>query len=277
MTSTAVTTPANALAHARGIAIRVVPTAAVLALWQWATTAHPSLFFPPPSLIVGRVVELWFSGPLAGALLTDRFWADAGPSVARALTGWLLGAAVGVAVGITAGRWLSAAGYLDPPVNFMRSLPKPAIVPLFLLLFGAGDAMRVGLIAFGCIWPVLLNTMQGVRSVDPAYHDTARAFHIPVGRQLLHIVIPAAGPKIAAGMRVTLSLSLILMVLSEWLLARDGLGHFLINAQRTFQILDLWAAIVLLGLLGYLLNVLFLAVEHRVLGWHREISLGGTG
>lgn len=247
--------------------IRLGPVLLAVALWQWATVNAGSLFFPPPSEIASKVWALWFSGP---AILTGRFWADAVPSVLRALGGWLLGAVVGAGIGLVAGQWARAAGYIDPPVNFLRSLPKPAIVPVFLLVFGAGDFMRVGLIAFGCVWPVLLNTLQGVRSVDPAYRETARAFHIPMRVQFLRIIIPAALPKIIAGMRVTLSLSLILMVLSEWLLADAGLGHFLISAQRTFDVLDMWAAIVLLGLFGYLLNVLFLAVEKRVLAWHRE-------
>lgn len=267
MTAAAIRPRPARLGH---LLLRLGPAVLVLALWQWATVRAASLFFPPPMEIVRRMHELWFSGPVANAFLTSRFFGDAVPSVARALGGWLLGAVAGVGIGLIAGHWARAAGYLDPPVHFLRSLPKPAIVPVFLLVFGATDTMRVGLIAFGCVWPVLLNTMQGVRSVDPAYRDTARAFHLPMRTQVLRIIIPAALPKIAAGMRVTLSLSLILMVLSEWLLADDGVGHFLINAQRTFEVLDMWAAIVLLGLIGYLLNVLFLAVEKRVLHWERR-------
>ncbi|MEI5102803.1 ABC transporter permease subunit [Streptomyces sp. PmtG] len=258
-----------------GTLIRVVPALVAVLLWQWATATEHSPYYPTPADIAARVRDLWFSAPLADGVLTDRFWRDAGPSVLRALGGWALGGAAGIVLGLVAGQWRRAAGYIDPPVTFLRSLPKPAIVPVFLLVFGAGDVMRVGLIAFGCTWPVLLNTMQGVRAVDPVQVDTARAFHIPVHTRLLRIVIPAALPKTAAGLRITLSLSLILMVLSEWLLADSGLGHFLITAQRTFEILDMWAAIVLLGLLGYLLNLLFMAVEKRVLRWHRQLSARG--
>lgn len=258
----------------RDIALRTGPAVIALVLWQWAAATSDSLFFPPPTEILGRARELWFSGPLARAFLTDAFWTDMVPSVVRALSGWLLGALIGIVIGLIAGQWVRAAGYLDPPVNFLRSLPKPAIVPVFLLVFGASDTMRIGLIAFGCIWPVLLNTMQGVRAISPAYRETAAAFHIPIRTQFLRIIIPAALPKIAAGMRVTLSLSLILMVLSEWLLSDNGLGHFLITAQRTFEVIDMWAAIVALGVIGYLLNVGFLAIEARVLAWHRNVSAG---
>ncbi|MFD9905033.1 ABC transporter permease [Streptomyces sp. NPDC059063] len=255
-----------------GVLIRVVPALVAVLLWQWAAAAEQSPYFPPPFDIAVRVRDLWFGAPLADGVLTGRFRDDAGPSLLRALGGWALGGAAGVVIGLVAGQWPRAAGYLDPPVTFLRSLPKPAVVPVFLLVFGAGDLMRIGLIAFGCTWPVLLNTLQGVRSVDPVQRDTARAFHIPTHVQLVRVVVPAALPKIAAGLRITLSLSLILMVLSEWLLADSGLGHFLITAQRTFDILDMWAAIVLLGLIGYLLNLLFLAAERRLLRWHRHLS-----
>ncbi|QCX82754.1 Putative aliphatic sulfonates transport permease protein SsuC (plasmid) [Streptomyces sp. YIM 121038] len=258
-----------------GVLIRVGPALVAVLLWQWAATAEQSPYFPPPFDTAARVRELWFGASLADGVLTGRFRDDAGPSLLRALGGWALGGAVGVVVGLVAGQWPRAAGYVDPPVTFLRSLPKPAVVPVFLLVFGAGDLMRVGLIAFGCTWPVLLNTMQGVRSVDPVQRETARAFHVPTRVQLVRVVVPAALPKTAAGLRITLSLSLILMVLSEWLLADSGLGHFLITAQRSFDILDMWAAIALLGIVGYLLNLLFVATERRLLRWHRHLSARG--
>lgn len=253
--------------------LRTGPALGLLALWQAATVAAGSVFFPPPSKILTQVYENWFSAPASSFFLTPEFWADVVPSIGRALAGLAIAVVIGIALGVIAGQWSSAAAYIDPPVNFMRSLPKPAIVPIFLLVLGASDGMRIGLIAFGCIWPILLNTMQGVRSVDPAYRETATAFHISTPVTFFRVILPAASPKIAAGIRVSLSLALILMVLSEWMLAMNGLGYFLISAQRKFQVLDLWSAIVLLGLIGYGLNVVFVAAEHRLLGWHRATSL----
>lgn len=253
--------------------LRIAPAVGLLVVWQVITTTGDWVFFPPPSQILVRLYENWFSAPLSSGLLTQGFWVDVVPSVGRAVAGLAIAIVIGITLGVIAGQWTSAAAYIDPPVNFMRSLPKPAIVPIFLLVLGATDGMRIGLIAFGCIWPILLNTMQGVRSVDPAYRQTATAFHIPTLVTFFRVILPAASPKIAAGIRVSLSLALILMVLSEWMLAMNGLGYFLISAQRKFQVLDLWSSIVLLGLIGYALNVAFLAVEHRLLGWHRATSL----
>jgi ABC-type nitrate/sulfonate/bicarbonate transport system permease component len=110
--------------------------------------------------------------------------------------------------------------------------------------------------------------MQGVRTLDPVMRDTGRAFHIPPLKQLTHIVLPAAAPKIMAALRVTLSLSLIVMLVSEWLLTDSGLGFYLLDRQRNYDITDMWAAFILLALIGYLLNTAFLAVERRLLRWH---------
>ena len=206
----------------------------LLLVWQLVTVAGDWVFFPAPSKILIRVYQNWFSAPASSFFLTPAFWTDVVPSVGRALAGLAIAIVIGVALGVVAGQWVSAAAYIDPPVNFMRSLPKPAIVPIFLLVLGASDGMRIGLIAFGCIWPILLNTMQGVRSVDPSYRETAIAFHIPTVVTFFRVILPAASPKIAAGVRVSLSLALILMVLSEWMLAMDGLG--LLPDQRPAEV-----------------------------------------
>ena len=257
----------------RRVLLTIGPAVTLVLLWELATRSFPSPFFPPPGEIVLRLYENWFSGPPSAMFTTESFWADVAPSATRALVGWGVASLVGVVVGAVAGLWRSAAAFIDPPVNFIRSLPKPALVPIFLIVFGGTDAMRLAFIAFGCIWPVLLNTMQGVRSVDLTYRETARAFHIPGWKTFFRVVLPAASPKIFAGMRVSLSIGLILMVISEWMLTSSGLGFFLIDAQRRFQVLDLWAAMVLLGLIGYLLNVLFVLAEKRALGWHRAVSM----
>lgn len=266
-------TPRAGASRSHSLLLSLAPAIALLLLWELVARLAGSQFFPPPSQIVVRAWELWFSGPITSAFTTERFWADVVPSMGRALFGWLVAAAIGIAVGSIAGRWAGAAAYIDPPVNFIRSLPKPALVPIFLIILGGTDAMRLAFIVFGCIWPVLLNTMQSVRAIDPTYHETAKAFHIRPLRTFAAVFLPAASPGVVAGMRVSLSLALILMVISEWMLATSGLGFFLLDAQRRFQITDLWAAMLVLGIAGYLLNVLFVAVEHRLLRWHRAVTL----
>jgi ABC-type nitrate/sulfonate/bicarbonate transport system permease component len=253
---------------AGALVIRFGLLIALFAAWEALLWGRDSFQFKPPSAIFARMHELWFSAPASALFLTPAFWGDVVPSVARALSGWLLGGAVGIVVGIAAGRSLALRGYLDPVVNYLRSIPKAALVPTFLIVFGATDATRVIAIAVSCVWLVLLNTLQGVRALDPVLRDTGRAFQIPAWKQLTHIVIPAAAPKIMAGLRVTLSLSLIVMLVSEWVLTDNGLGYFLIDRQRNYDITEMWAAFLLLACIGYLLNSAFLLVEQRLLAWH---------
>jgi ABC-type nitrate/sulfonate/bicarbonate transport system permease component len=134
---------------------------------------------------------------------------------------------------------------------------------------GVGDAMKVFIIAFVCVWPVLLNTMDGIGGIDHTLLDTARVYQISARDRILRVMLPAAAPQIFAGLRTSLSLSLILMVISEMVASTNGIGYFVLQSQRTFAIPEMWAGIVLLGILGYVLNFIFLLVERRVLRWHR--------
>ncbi len=243
----------------------------VVAVLCWEALTHWSgwLFFPPPSEIAREMYELWFSGPASHLFLTHGAVANMGPSLARALGGWAIAAVLGITVGIALGRSSRARDYTGPLVNFGRSVPSSALVPVFLVLFGIGTPMQVATIAFGTVWPILLNSIDGARSVDHLHLDTARVFQVTRVRRLRRIILPAAGPKIFAGLRVSLSIALILMVISEMVGSRNGLGRQLVIAQQTFEYTAMWAGIVLLGILGYLLNALLLAVEHRLLAWHR--------
>lgn len=253
---------------AQAFLIRFGLIIAVLLLWELALYGRESFQFKPPSVIFATMYRVWFSGPASSLFLTPAVFNDVLPSIGRALGGWSLGGVIGIVVGIAAGRWESARGYIDPVVSYLRSVPKAALVPTFLIVFGASDATRIIAISASTIWLVLLNTMQGVRTIDPVMRDTGRAFHIPPLKQLTHIVIPAASPKIIAGLRVTLSLSLIVMLVSEWLLTDSGLGYYLLDRQRNYDIAEMWAALLLLALIGYLLNTIFLAIERRLLRWH---------
>lgn len=241
----------------------------LVALWQAAAVAAADVFFPPPLDILQRMEELWLSGPASSLFLTDAVFDDVLPSLARMLGGWGIVVVVGITAGVVAGRSRSIAETIDPVVEFLRATPAPALIPVFVILFGTDTTMRVSLIAFGSMWPVLLNTMDGARSVDATMLETARAFHVPRSAQLRRIVLPAAAPKIFADLRVSLGLALILMVVSELVASTNGIGHHIIQAQRVFALPDMWAGILLLGVLGYVLNAVLVVVEGRMLGWHR--------
>lgn len=253
----------------RSVAVRYGLGLALIAVWQGLAMRADSIFFPTPVAIVSRAIALWLSGPANRLFLADGFFHDVVPSLFRLLSGWALAVAFGITLGVLIGRSRKLADFLNPSLQFLRAIPGPALIPVFILLLGTESTMRIVLIAFGSVWPVLLNTIEGIQTVDPLQLDTARAFRLPRYARLWRIVLPAAMPKMFAGMRISLSLAVILMVVSELVASTNGIGYRIQNAQIMFLLTDMWCGVVLLALLGFTLNWLFLKVEDRALGWHR--------
>jgi ABC-type nitrate/sulfonate/bicarbonate transport system permease component len=173
----------------------------------------------------------------------------------------LLGTALG------SSRWLRRA--CSPIVEFLRSIPPPALLPFAIVVIGVGDDMKVFIIAFVCLWPVLLNTIDGIQGIDPTLREIARVYGVSGRDRLLRMTLPAASPQIFAGMRLSLSLAVILMVISEMVASTNGIGFFVLQSQRSFAIPEMWSGILLLGILGYVLNLVFVIIERKVLAWHR--------
>jgi ABC-type nitrate/sulfonate/bicarbonate transport system permease component len=242
--------------------------ALLVALWEVASRAAEAAFFPPPSKIVQALHEIWFSGPADRFFLTDKAMDDFGPSFTNLFIGWAIAAVGGIALGLVLGRWRALCDVLDPVLQFGRAVPPPTLIPFLLVVLDLDGPLQITTIAFGVIWPVLLNTIDGMRTVDRLQLDTARVFGITGLLRLRQVILPAAAPKIFAGLRVSLGFALILMVISELVGQAAGIGAHLVNAQQSFQIAEMWAGIVLLGVLGCLFNLVFLLVERRVLGWH---------
>ena len=237
-----------------------VPVAIVLAWEAWARSAD-SQFWPPPSTIVSQFRDLW---------LFAQFRSDVVPSLVRILLGFGIGSAIGILLGIPLGLSLWARKFAMPHVEYWRAMPPPALLPIsVILLHSIGNLQKVSFIAFFCIFPVLLNTIDGVRSLEPTLVDTARAYGIPVNERIRRIVLPAAFPQISAGMRTSLSLAVIIMVVAEYFSSTSGVGYVLLISKNTFQLGPMWAAILLIGVIGYVLNLAYLLVERRLLAWHR--------
>ena len=237
--------------------------------WQLWASGHHSPFFPPPSAILARMYHLWFSGPASRLFLTPNATGNLLPSLWRTLAGLAIATVIGVPLGIAIGRSRAISGYLEPLLQFGRALPVVTLAPVFLALFKIGNQMEIATIAFGTIWPILLNTIDGASLVDPVQLETARAFRLSAGQRLTRLIIPSALPKIFTGFRLSLSLALILMVFSELVGSSNGIGYEMLNAQNSFDLTELWGTIVLLGILGYLLNAILNGAQRKVLGWHR--------
>jgi ABC-type nitrate/sulfonate/bicarbonate transport system permease component len=249
--------------NVKDVALQVAVIVGVLVIWKVWTEMADSLFFPPPNEVFAEVWNAWI-------LDWSNTWQEnLRPSLARLLVGFLLASAIGIGVGVAIGRSRTLGDYVEPVIHFIRSIPPPALLPLFLVLLGIDDTMKVVLIATGVFPPILLNTIEGVRSIDPLYLDTAKAYRISRFRQLTHVILPGAGPKIFAGLRISLSIAVILMVISELVAATNGVGFRILQAQRQFKMVDLWAGLVVLGALGLALNGVLALIERRVLRWSR--------
>lgn len=255
----------------RAVANRWLPLAILVAVWEAATRSANDPHFLPPSKIVGQMHDLWFSGPASHAFLTSTATDNLLPSLGRLAVALVASALIGVALGLALGRSERVRAYLDPILQFCRSIPPPTLVPVFIVFLNIGTQMQIVSIVFSALWPVLLNTANGARSVDQLQLATAEVFQLSPLARLWRIIIPASMPQIFAGLRIALSLSLILMVFSELLPGTEnGIGFELTDAYSRSDLPTMWAAIVLLGILGYLFNVLLLMVERRVLAWHRS-------
>ncbi|WP_329521488.1 ABC transporter permease [Spirillospora sp. NBC_01491] len=242
--------------------------ALLIAAWELGTRTAGSDFYPPPSQILKALHEMWFSGPAAHLFLTDGALEDFRPSLTNLFSGWIIAAVGGIVLGLLIGRSRVAGAMLDPVLNFGRSVPPPTLIPFLLAVLDLGTQLQITTIAFGVIWPVLLNTIEGVRGVDRLQLETAKVFGIGGTLRLRRVILPAAAPKIFAGLRVSLGFALILMVISELVGGGTGIGARLTLAQQSFQMPEMWAGIVLLGVLGCLFNLVFHLVERRVLAWH---------
>jgi ABC-type nitrate/sulfonate/bicarbonate transport system permease component len=238
--------------------------------WQLWASAAASSFFPPPSAIVARMYHLWFSGPVTHLFLSPDASGNILPSLGRVLAGLAIATAIGAPLGIALGRFPLVTSYLNPLLQFARALPVVTMAPVFIVLFKIGTEMEVATIAFGTIWPILLNTIDGAATVDPVQIDTGRVFRLSAWQQLVWVIVPAALPKAFAGFRLSLSLSLILMVFAELVGSSNGIGYEMSNASNAFDMTFLWSTIVLLGILGYLLNALLGGAERLVLAWHTD-------
>lgn len=236
--------------------------------WEAATRRADDPFFPPPSQIVSRMHQDWFSGPAGHLFLTEAAIDNMFPSLGRLAAGWALACLLGIALGVGAGRSRRLSEYLAPLIHFFRAIPPPTFVPIFIVIFDIGTPMQLATIVFGVVWPVLLNSMDGARHVEQVQLDTARAFRLPAATRVLRVILPAAAPKIFAGLRLSLSTALILMVISELVGSVNGIGYLQMLAQSTTDLPGVWAGIVLLGILGLALNAAFLTFERRVLAWH---------
>lgn len=257
---------------ARVVVPLLVPAVLVLAWWSGSRSIDYELFIAPPLDVLDRTVSDVFGGTAGHLFLGDFTWNHLLPSLWRALAGFGLALLVGVTLGVVLGINPVLEAMAAPLVHLGRSLPTPALLGVFFILFGTGDMPKILLISFGVVWPILFNTIDGVQGIGELRGNVARVFRISRFDVLFRIVLPGASPRILAGARTALSLSLILMIISELQKAKNGLGYWLVFSQRTFDYEAFWSILVILAVVGILFNLALDRIERRVLVWHRGVT-----
>lgn len=231
----------------------------LLAVWWFVSADSQDLYQPPLGRIFAVFPSTWTAERLAEDVL---------PSVSRLLVGYAFAVTLGVTFGVLIGSGRTLRAFLEPTLEFLRAIPPPVLVPILILIAGFGDVTKVLVIVIGGFWPVLLNTVEGVRGTDEVLGDTCRSYRIAGPLRLRTFVLQAASPQIMTGARQALSISIIMMVISEIMGTTDGLGYAIIEFQRGFQIPEMWSGVFLLGGLGVLLAMLFRMAERRLLIWY---------
>ena len=248
----------------RELAARVLLSSAgialLLLLWEFGVAfkwVNPALL-PAPSETAVSLAGLLGSGDFAAPLFA---------TLSLLALGYLLACVLGIGVGLLMGRSQRAFCLLEPLVEAVRPIPKPALIPIFFLFMGPGLPMNVTMVALAAFFPILINTLQGVRGVDRVLLDTARTLGLPASTVICKIVLPAALPMILAGMRVSLGLGLVLVILGEMLGADSGIGFQVLDLQRSFQVKQMYSWIFILAFLGLSLNAVFEWFERRAVPW----------
>ena len=236
--------------------------ASLVVAWQLVANAQliSPIFLPGPdrawAALVNGFTDRGLGGKLIGTLRHMTF-------------GWLAASIAAIALGSLIGSSRRARIYVAPSLEFLRPLPVSAIIPVAIALYGLSEGMAIFVIAFGTLWPMLLATIQGYAGVEPRLLEVARALNLSRLETVTKISLPSAMPDILAGMRVSLTVALILSVVCEIVAGLDGLGQWILISARMFRSPDLFAGVILLGAVGYLAAAIIAEVERRLLAWRK--------
>lgn len=249
--------------RARDRLIGLASPVALLAIWEVLarTGAIDARFFPAPSSIAVAFVHLSRSGEL---------WANLSASLIRLLWGYLLGGVPALLLGLAVGLYRPVRAIVDPLVAATYPVPKSAILPLVLLVFGLGEASKIVMVALGVFYPMLINTAAGVLQIDRIYLDVGRNFGAGRWQTFRTIALPGAAPLIMAGVKLGVGMGLILIAIAEMVGAQNGIGYMIWNAWQLMTVDTMYVALIVIAVLGFALTVLLDEVERRILPWKAE-------
>ena len=236
-----------------------------LVIWQIVsiTNTLPPTVFPPASEVLASLFRLLTTKALYEQLLA---------SLIRLFAGFFLAAVIGICVGVPMGLSRTAEKTGDPLVQFLRPMPSAVLIPLAILYFGLGDAMIVSIVTYACIWPVLINTIDGVKNIDTVVLDTAREFKISGFAKIRKVVLPSAAPFIFSGLRVSLGVAWIVEITAEIIstASTTGIGAAIFQYFNIPNLPPVYATIIFVAVLAYALNRVFLVIQSKIIPWHEQ-------
>jgi NitT/TauT family transport system permease protein len=243
--------------------IAVASPLLLLLLWELAARVDliDARFFPAPSTVIVRLVLLTGTGELAYHL-----WA----SLQRLFWGSLLGGIPALLLGLAMGLYRPMRIAIDPLVAATYPIPKSAILPLVLLIFGLGEMSKVVMVALGVFYPILINTVAGVRNIEPIYLDVGRNFGATGWQVFRTIALPGALPNIMAGVKLGIGMGLILIAIAEMIGAHEGIGYMIWNAWQILAVDTMYVGLMVIAILGFVFNLALDAVEHAVVPWRNR-------
>lgn len=234
--------------------------ALLIAFWEMAPRIGivDKTFLPPFSDVINALVDLAESGQLKEHISA---------SVGRALKGFVVAVVVAVPLGIVIGWYRPVAQLLNPVLELFRNTAALALLPVFVLILGIGETSKVALVIYACIFPILLNTISGVRTVDPLLIKSARSLGLSSFRLFQKVILPAALPTIFTGIRLSAAASILVLIAAEMVGARSGLGYLIMASQLNFQIPQMYAGILTIALVGLIFNFVLVLIERRFSRW----------
>jgi NitT/TauT family transport system permease protein len=200
-------------------------------------------------------------------LLNGDLWINLIATIRRLFFGFLVGAIPGIIVGLTMGWSRRLGKIIDPIIASLHPLPKIAIFPLIIIIFGIGEISKIVVIGIAAFFPVLINSMSGVRQFNPIYFEVSRNYGASRWKTFTRIIVPGSLPTVLSGIRIALNLSMVITITVELLSAQTGLGVLIFFAWQTLRIEELYAALITTAILGILLNTILLAISSRLVPW----------
>ena len=220
-----------------------------------ASGAVSSVFLPGPVAVIGALAKQLTTGTLIANLV---------PTMQRYVLGFTLSCVFGIPIGLLCGVSARVRGYINAALEFLRPIPPIALIPVLILWLGIGNASKVAIVAYGAFWPIWLNTMLGVQEIPVLLRRSARVMGIHGTRYFTKVALPAALPKILAGVRISAAIALIVVIAAEMIEATSGIGYEIVNSEQTFHLANMLAYIVVISVVGYIVNGVLRLVEHRV-------------